>query len=168
MTLYEILYLIITAFAAVATFAAVIVALWQTKYASRKKLKIKFCYNTVFNAAIGGNKEYISINITNIGNKRVIIDRWGIKLNKGLIQIFTYGCEQDEYDKLLSVKTPYILEPEEHISFFYAQNLFRGLLMEEINKGSIDKKKKIKFFIEDTTGRQYIVKSEVKVIKYLK
>ena len=42
MTCYEILSLIIGAVGAIATFSAVIVALWQTKFANMKKLKLSF------------------------------------------------------------------------------------------------------------------------------
>ncbi len=43
MTKYEILSLIIGGIGAIATFGAVVVALWQTKYANKKKLKCKDC-----------------------------------------------------------------------------------------------------------------------------
>ena len=167
LSLYEILSLCVTAFGSIATFTAVIVALWQTKHLERKKIKCEFNYNTILVAVEGGKKEYVAMNITNIGNKKVIIDNWGIKAINGYIMILTCGCEKDEYDRRVAVKTPYILNQEEHVSFYYARNMFLDVLKNEIAKGNINENKKIKFYVTDSTGKLYIVKSGLKAKEYL-
>ena len=126
MSAYEVSTLIITGAGALATFLAVLVALWQTKYAVRKKLKCEFLYAYVpFNQATIEIKQYVSVSISNIGNKRVIINNWGIKIKDGFIQILTSGSEHDTFDEIVSVKTPYTLEPEEEVSFFMMKNCLK-------------------------------------------
>ena len=85
MTPYEIWSLIIGAVGAIATFSAVVVALWQTKYANRKRLKCCFIENnTVCSANFNQLKSYVGMDITNIGNKKVIVNSWGIKTKNKL------------------------------------------------------------------------------------
>lgn len=79
MSVFEISSLIITGLGVIATFSAVIVALWQTKYASRKKLKCQFIENNVvMNPNSFDKKLYVAMSISNIGNKKVIVSNWGI------------------------------------------------------------------------------------------
>lgn len=168
MSLYEILSIIISATGASATFAAVVVALWQTKYANKKKLKCSFIErNTVVDPQNYDKKLYVTMSISNIGNKKVVINNWGIKLKDSFILILTEGFERDSFDEVVSVKTPYILEPEEQITFFYAKDLFIRLINENIKNGSINPNKKIGFVIHDSTGKSYITKSKHTADEYL-
>ena len=90
MTPYEIWSLIIGAVGAIATFSAVVVALWQTKYANRKRLKCCFIENnTVCSANFNQLKSYVGMDITNIGNKKVIVNSWGIKTQNKFLLILT-------------------------------------------------------------------------------
>lgn len=92
MTLYEKLSIIVSEAMAIATFAAVIVALWQTKYINKKKLKCSFIdKNTVVNPISYDKKLYAAMSISNIGNKKVVINNWGIKLKDSFILILTEG-----------------------------------------------------------------------------
>lgn len=126
MSVFEISSLIITGLGVIATFSAVIVALWQTKYASRKKLKCQFIENNVvMNPNSFDKKLYVAMSISNIGNKKVIVSNWGIKLKDSFILILTSGFEETIFDKMVAVKTPYILEPEENVTFFYSKDLFQ-------------------------------------------
>ncbi len=168
MSLYEILSIVISALGAIATFAAVLVALWQTKYANKKKLKCSFIdKNMVVNPQNYDKKLYVTMSISNIGNKKIIINNWGIKLKDSFLLILTEGFENDSFDKVVSVKTPYILEPEEQITFFYAKDLYIRLINENIKNGSINPNKRIRFVIHDSTGKSYITKSKLTADKYL-
>ena len=161
MTTYEILSLIIGGLGAVATFGAVIVALWQTKYANKKQLKCKFIeYNSAWDSRTNTHKDYVCMDITNIGNKKVIIKSWGIKRKEGYILILTSGFEKDGFDKAVAVKTPYHLEVEENVSFFYDKALFPDVIKEAIEKGQIEANKKIRFVVYDSTGKAYYTKSQ--------
>ena len=126
MSPFEIASLVVTGLGVVATFSAVAVALWQTKYASRKKLKCKFIdKNIVLNPISGEKKSYVAMSISNIGNKKVIISNWGIQLKRSFILILTSGFEESMFDKMVTVKTPCILEPEENITFFYSKDCLK-------------------------------------------
>ena len=67
---------------AFATAAAVIVALWQTKYNQKKKLKLSFSEDITI-VPENGNVfyRYIGVSVTNIGNRDVIISNWGFKMH---------------------------------------------------------------------------------------
>lgn len=91
------------------------------------------------------------MSISNIGNKKVVINNWGIKLYDSFILILTEGIVKNLFDKLVSVKTPYVLEPEENVVFFYDKKLF--IRHDNINNKTIDPNSKIMFVIHDSTGR---------------
>ena len=161
MSSFELSSLIVSGFGVIATFSAVVVALWQTKYANRKKLKCNFIdKNVIVNPNNSDKKFYVAMSISNIGNKKVIISNWGIKLKDGFILILTSGFEETIFDKLVAVKTPYILEPEENVTFFYSKELFQKLINEQIENGIISANSKIKFVVHDSTGKSYFNKSK--------
>lgn len=61
---------------AIATSAAVIITLWQIRYANRKRLKLRFSdKNVVFSE--NGNLEFhfVNLTVTNIGNRNVIVKK---------------------------------------------------------------------------------------------
>lgn len=169
MSIFEMVSLIITGLGVVATFSAVVVALWQTKYANKKKLKCQFFKdNTLVNPSTGDKKLYVGLSISNIGNKKVILTNWGLKLNSdSFLLILTSGFEKDFFDKAVSKKTPVAIEPEENITFFYSKELFEKLLEECIKKNEIDRNKKITFLVHDSTGKTYKTASSMKAKEYL-
>ena len=69
---------------AIATAFAAIIALWQTRYQNRKKVKITFNESVIY--AFGGSLEladkcqYVSLEVVNTGNRKIIISSYGIKL----------------------------------------------------------------------------------------
>ena len=71
---------------AIATAAAVIVALWQVRYANKKKLKMKFTdKNVVFSERGDSRYLFVNLSVTNIGNRNVTIRNWGMKVPKNRI-----------------------------------------------------------------------------------
>ncbi len=168
---YEIWSLIISAVGAVATFSAVLVALWQTKYANRKRLKCCFIENnTVCDANFSNHRSYVGMDITNIGNKKVIVTSWGIKTANKFLLILT-DIEKldnaDRFDRAISVKTPYDLDVEQNVTFFYAKDLFCNQIQNLIESGEIKKDKPILFTVRDSTGKTYKVKSKKTAQTYL-
>ncbi|MPN59434.1 hypothetical protein SDC9_207155 [bioreactor metagenome] len=85
---YEIWSIVVAAFGAVATFLAVVVALWQTKYANKKKIKLSYTeIATLIQDLSTGKIDNTSyrlsqISITNIGNRKIIITGWGVYFTK--------------------------------------------------------------------------------------
>lgn len=75
--------------------------------------------------------------------------------------------ENELFDKLVSVKKPYVSEPEENVVFFYDKKLFIRLLNDNINNKTIDHNSKIMFVIHDSTGRSYTIRSKYNAGKYI-
>lgn len=168
MSLYEILSLVIGGVGAIATFSAVFVALWQTKYANKKKLSCKFIENNAVASLNGENiKNYVCMSITNIGNKKVIIKSWGIKTKNEFLMILTQIPNPDAFDLAVSVKTPHELDLEQNVSFFYDKRLFVDYIKKSIELGKISRTKKIIFHVIDSTGKKYIVKSPKPACQYI-
>ena len=89
MTPAELWNLVIAAVSAVATFAAVVVALWQTKYATRKKVKLESSTAGLLPVITteAGDKvlqetmcQYVDI--INIGNRDIVIDGFFIEFSR--------------------------------------------------------------------------------------
>lgn len=157
---------------AFATAGAVIVALWQTKYAYKKKLKVKF--DDVGSAiSNSGTKifEFVSLTVTNVGNRDVVIERWGFDLeNKREALIFSEmpinGLPQVVQDAFRS-KFPYTLPIEQRTSFYYEKALFMKMIPEYCHNKELNPKKPIRFFVKDSTGRKYYCESAKKAGEYI-
>lgn len=68
---------------------------------------------------------------------------------------------------MVAVKTPYILEPEENVTFFYSKDLFQKLINEQVEKGIIGANNKIRFVVHDSTGKSYFIKSKFNAHFYI-
>ena len=160
MTCYEIWSLIISAIGAIATFSAVIVALWQTKYANKKKIKLIYSesvamvQNLITGEVESPSYKYVQISITNIGNRKIIIKNWFIYFSKEFaLQIV------DKNGKTM----PLTLDIEENSIL---RTTFIGIKQALIkNKKEIEKYKNdnLMFSIFDSTGKKYLIKSNKKI-----
>ena len=94
---------------ALATFIAVIVALWQTKFSYKKKLQLSFSDNITI-VPENGNKfyHYVGVTITNIGNRDVVIQNWGFELDDGSQMLIV--PDTSPLGRVLQVKLPYRLQ----------------------------------------------------------
>ena len=92
---------------AVATTAAVVVALWQTKYSQKKIIKLTFSDNfQLYNPNTGESVKFIGLSVTNIGNRKVIIRTWGVHLKEGECHCnATYGCEWNRKNGIYKAAT---------------------------------------------------------------
>lgn len=141
---------------AIATAAAVIVALWQTKYSYKKKLKISFSNNITIVPENGSNfYHYVGVTITNIGNRDVIIKNWGFFLNNGSKMMII--PDTSPIGRILQVQLPHKLQVEEGVSLYYSNHLFKHALEECIANGSLSNNKKIRFFVTDSTEKEHFV-----------
>ena len=158
---------------ALATASAVIVALWQTKYAQKKKLNVKFDDKGLAVSNIGTRLlEFISLTVTNIGNREIIIERWGFELkNKREMLIFSElpmrGIPANLQDSFRN-KFPHTLQIEQRTTFYYEKALFLDLVQEHCSRGELDPKKPIRFFAKDTTGHKYYCETAKKAGEYKK
>ena len=154
MTCAEIWGIVISIISAVATFAAVIVALWQTKYSNKKKLKLSFTTKAQMiqdMVTLQFEKKAIlllSVSVVNIGNRKVVLSDWGFQFDKNnALQIVnlngkTFPCELEiECAKELQTDLLGV----------------RNALVQ--NKNIVEKeKKKLKVYVTDSTGKKYFVK----------
>lgn len=154
-----------TTVGSLATAAAVIVALWQTKFSNRKKLKIKFDDPiTLVNPNTGETMgHFVGVTIINIGNREVIINDWSIICNnKNRYKIMT------EMQGLMKKSLPARLPLEESLSLSYEREFFVRIVREMIVKKEIKPNQKVKFQISDTTGQKHIVYSKSVASDYVK
>ena len=154
MTCAEIWGIVISIISAVATLAAVIVALWQTKYSNKKKLKLSFTTKAQMiqnMVTLQFEKKAIlllSVSVVNIGNRKVVLTDWGFQFDKtNALQIVNMNkkifpceleieCAKELQTDLLSVRNALIQ-----------------------NKDKIGKdKKKLTVYVTDSTGRKYYIK----------
>lgn len=146
-----------TTVGALATTAAVIVALWQTKLSNKKKIKIQFNDPvTLVNPLTGENMgRFIGVTITNIGNREVIITDWSIICANGnRYKIMT------EQQGILKKSLPARLSLEESLDLYYDRKYFVRVVRDIIKKKELEPNQKIKFQIMDTSDKKYIIYSK--------
>ena len=152
---------------ALSTTIAVIVALWQVKYAQKKKVKLFLKENaTVISQNENFDYQYITLTITNIGNRYIVIDKWGLFLNKK--EMIFILKDTSPILESQQVNLPHKLEIEESISLFYKKENFLKIMRKYVENKKINQDKKVKFFIIDSTGKFYIIKTRKPLKKYFK
>ena len=148
-----------------ATTIAVIVALWQTKYSTKKKLKLVFndnikIYNSVTSQVLN---EYIGITIINVGNRDIVISDWAMIIEKDVRQkIMT------QLQGVLKVELPKKLEIEQSLDLSYEKKYFLRAVHDAVEKNKSLINKKIKFQVMDSTGKKYYIYSKKAYCEYLK
>lgn len=151
---------------AMATSAAVLVALWQTKYSQKKKIKISFTDDIAIVSENGDNiYRFVGLEIINIGNREVIISGWGFILDNGekmqIVEDFS------PLGKLVSTKLPHKLQIEESKTLMYNKSLFTRVLNDSCTSGKLSKESRITFYMVDSTGKKYTTKTKKKVHELL-
>lgn len=153
-----------TSLGALATSIAVIVALWQTKYSQKKKLDLYFTDNfQLYNQKTGEAVKFIGISVSNIGNRKVIIVNWGMNLNEGQVLILR-PTDAGYLERLGYVDLPKGLDIEEKLDLQWQIDRFKAFLKE--NEENIRKQKPLEFFVVDSTGKKYCVKTKKKALEY--
>ena len=149
---------------AIATAAAVIVTLWQIKYANRKRLRLSFSDKNVLFSE-NGNFEFhfVNLTVTNIGNRNVIIKNWGIKVSKKQNLLIVPDIK-NPIVKMIQKPLPCTLEPEESMDLVFDIKLFLG---KQVKDGVFSEKDKLTLYVTDSTGKMYFVKSEKTIKKYI-
>lgn len=152
-----------TILTSISTTCACIIALWQTHYNNRKQIKLKFFSKS---AMLIGEKRvnYISLEIINTGNRKVVISDWCYLLNKkkGRVKLFP------ELDKYIPVKLPQEIPIENKLSLYFEYEYFLNSLKQNVSNGELKENQKITFIIQDSTGKIYKVNSKEKVSYFLK
>lgn len=140
----------------IATSAAVIVALWQTKISFKKKLQVSFSDDIAVAFENGSNiYRFVGVNISNIGNRDVVIQNWGFYTHDNMQTII--APDSSSIGRMIQVKLPHKLQIEEGITLYYDKKLFEQVLEEYMNDGKLNPNKKICFFVTDSTEKRYKV-----------
>ena len=147
-----------------ATAGAIGVALWQTKYPYKKELKVKFAENAgVIDPSGKTIAEFICLTVVNSGNRDVVIQKIGIVAKKNKILQIIANPAVDALPigikEHFMISLPCSLTIENSVDFYYDKKAFKAILKEDCDKKHIGKNRKVVFFIQDTTGRRYYVKS---------
>lgn len=152
---------------AIATSAAVIITLWQIRYANRKKLNLRFSDNNVVFSE-NGNVEFhfVNLTVTNICNRNVIIKNWGIKVSKKQ-NLLIVPDVTNPIVRMIQKPLPCTLEPEETMDLVFDIKLFLRNLREQVKKGVFSEKDRLILYVVDSTGKMYCVKSEKSIKKYI-
>ena len=149
---------------AVATFCACVIALWQTKYNNRKKIKIHFNEYVLLSHPMIPKEEqkFVGATIVNEGNRSVNITDWAFELknNKKSVLILNYK-------KPYLTTLPVTVEPEQKVDLYYEKHFFEHNIAELIKENQIVNNKKVKFSIKDATGKVYIFYSKKKAKEYM-
>lgn len=152
---------------ALATTIAVIVALWQTKYNQKKKIKLSFCEDiTIVQQNAKVFHRYVGVKVTNIGNRDIVISSWGFKLHDG--ERVVVVKDTSPISSLIQIDLPHKLAIEESIDLTYSKKYFLEVLLENIQSKKIQQNQKLAFYVIDSTGKFYIVKTPQKVEEILK
>lgn len=133
---------------AFATFIAIIVALWQTKIAYKKKADIVFSDN----ASVMLNDKLVPVvtfAINNVGNKDLVINslKYGIK-PYDIVVLPTYL-------KIKTIQFPYELKQEHSASLVMQKEDFVKTLDDLVKDNQSLKKKKLKIVVTDSVGTIY-------------
>lgn len=137
--------------ATLATVAAVLIALWQTKLSSKKSVSISatnICTIKQYNNGSIDNttEKRIQIRVTNTGNRRIILKDIGVYVNRNFsLQIL--NIVNDEFPKTIEV--------EEYFDFAITLSSLHKFLNDNVK---LIKKpsSKIRFYVTDSTGKKYI------------
>lgn len=145
---------------AFATAAAVVVALWQIKYTNKKKVKLNFSDSIVASAqGAKAQERFVSLHIMNVGNREIMICGWGYDFHnkKGHALI---GYTYDQLENIMNPRFPYKLSIENAVNLYWRYQYFIQNLMEDVSKGNLSENRRLIFFVVDSVGKSYKVKSK--------
>lgn len=152
---------------AVATAAAVIITLWQIKYANRKKIKMSFSdKNVVFSENGSLEFHFVNLSVSNIGNRNIIVQNWGIRVSKKQKLLFVPDIK-NQIIKMIQKPLPCTLEPEQSMDLVFDIKVFVKNLQEQVRQGTFKEGDKITLYVSDSTGKNYYLKCRKSIKRYI-
>lgn len=154
---------------AFATTAAVIVTLWQVRHQENKKLRLRFSDSMIMFSEDPSIPEetFICLSITNVGNRKVIVQNWGFFFHKkncyGLL-----GINQSQLTRRINPSLPYELEIENKIDLYLEHKYFVRNIKECIAEKALNPRRKLIFFVSDSAGKIYRLKSNKAIGQMIK
>lgn len=150
-----------TCLGAIATFWAVVVALWQTRLTRVKKLNLSFNRNILLYDS--GTIDGVSISVQNTGNRNITIQEIGFVLkDASCLTIINNGLVQQ------AATLPITLEPDSSADFIVILDKLSNSLKKAIQQEKIEENDKLKIFVRDNFNKRYYKKTNEKVKNYIK
>ena len=152
-----------------ATAAAVIVTLWQVRYTERKALKLHFSDTMVMQSLKMKfpRIHFIRLCVINNGKRNVVIEHWGYDFHRKQGQALL-GFNESALAQKMNPALPVELAIENKMDLYLERRYFITQLQEAISEGTLQKRKRITFFVIDSTGKVYRTKSRKTVGEMLK
>ena len=154
------------ALGSVATTAAVIVALWQTRFVNNKKAKISFVENRIIVPAIAlgsygymPESAYVGLEFANIGNRKIIIKSFWVELSNDVRAVIA-----PEVTPVDTLTWPVEVDIEESVFLPWSKEKFLEFIQ---NEERLDLNRKLTFCVCDTTGKIYKCITPKVLQKYL-
>ncbi|DAA95964.1 TPA: hypothetical protein CPT80_07630 [Candidatus Gastranaerophilales bacterium HUM_9] len=148
----------------IATFLAVVVALWQTSLKSKSVLKFNFSPCARGIGYTGAGKDvYIHLSVSNFGQPKVKIVSWGIILNDNYTLAFMSSCMGNIGNDL-----PIELLTGETADLFFSKKTLTNYLVEASNNKLLFPNSRLCFFVNDRAGKSHYYKTKVKIKTFLK
>lgn len=146
----------------IATFGAVVVALWQSRLQNRKRLDVTLNISQ----SIPDGKHYLSVTVSNRGNREVTLNRFSWQYNDGGSAYIPYElCLFISNGKAISF--PYKLPLESSVIILCPIVQVRRALLNAINNNHITPYDKLKIFIIDSLGDIFYAKNKLDVNKFV-
>lgn len=141
-----------------ATFMASFVALYSTRIANKKSIRIKSFVKYPY-PNLDKNNAVITITLSNTGNRDLFIESWGVVLkNKKVLQFVSE----------LSAGLPFKLEKDNTMDLDIPVKYLLNYLVEYYNKNLIGNFGKVKFYVKDKAGDTYYVNLNGKLSSWYK
>ena len=115
---------LITLLGTIATFLAVVVALWQTTSSRKKKLKLELNFVTTLAPFTQDLEEYINLTVANIGNCSLKLSNWYMFIGDTKLCILNTPIKGTT-----NTSFPLFLNPSEDGSFFLEKEKFINTVM---------------------------------------
>lgn len=151
-----------TTASAIATFLAVFVALWQSKIAVKKRLKVELKQAFTLPEKVN----YIQLDISNHSNREIIVDSWTWEYRDKSTVVFSNNvCRFISMNDF--VELPFILKPECNLKILCPKKQVSLCLREAVMNKTASLSDELKIYVSDTTGDKYYCKSRLKVSAYV-
>ena len=125
---------------------------------NKKRLKIKFRDNVILTNK-ASKESYVELEISNVGNRKIIINRYGMSFNEGFF-VVSFPDETE----MINTRRPVVLDIEESKIITWKKEEFIQVLKDQCKTSG---NSKITLFVQDTAGNFYTTRTPKKRMQYL-
>ena len=146
---------------AIGTIGAVLCTMLLSIRNNKPRFKYIFSDNTRLIANNGDNFErlYISLNISNVGNRTAKISAWGVHSKKQLSFLLSAN---DVYAKTAMRKNRDLIEPGDDITLYFEYDKFCEIIKKMVTESYIKINEDIELFVRDNYGNEALIKTGIR------